>query len=231
MKGFVHNQKIHWLVTFWMVSILLCISSCTVQKSGSVVDNSQIQTKPRQEAQDLQQSNQHQASEGKALKIDYLTPIQGIRNPSLIAYKDKRRLYVIDSGKVVRDYPVGLGPHSKGDKERDGDHRTPEGEFFVCAKNPGGPLGRSLGISYPTRKHAEKGAFERLISAAALHEILQAYDKKIQPPWNTPLGGGICIQGGGAHRDWTDGSIALYDSDMKEVFEIAQPGTPVHIRP
>jgi hypothetical protein len=231
MKSIVHNPKYSWPVHFWLVSIFLCISSCTVQKSASVADNGQSKTKTQQEVGPSQQADGYRASEGKALKIDYLTPIQEIRNPSLVAYKDKRGLYVIYSGKVVRDYPVGLGSYPRGDKERDGDHRTPEGEFFVCAKNPGGPFSRSLGISYPTRKHAEKGAFERLISPAALREILQAQDKKLQPPWNTPLGGDIFIHGGGAHSDWTEGSIALYDSDMKELFDITQLGTPVHIRP
>jgi hypothetical protein len=39
------------------------------------------------------------------------------------------------------------------------------------------------------------------------------------------------MHAGEAYKDWTQGSIALYNSDMDELFKIASTGTPVHIRP
>jgi murein L,D-transpeptidase YafK len=146
-------------------------------------------------------------------------------------YKEKRRLYIIDSGVLVRDYPVGLGFSPKGDKEREGDGRTPEGEFFICMKNAASKFIKSLGLNYPDKQHAERAFFAGIITPVEFRDILVAFENRGTPPWNTVLGGRIFIHAGGAHRDWTEGCVALYDSDMEELFRIAAVGTPVSIRP
>ncbi|MDY0041903.1 MAG: L,D-transpeptidase, partial [Desulforhabdus sp.] len=61
--------------------------------------------------------------------------------------------------------------------------------------------------------------------------ILNALERIALPPANTALGGEIFIHAGGAHKDWTNGCVALYNRDMDELFNIAKVGTPVSIRP
>ncbi len=167
----------------------------------------------------------------KPLRIDYLRPVQDIKAPELYIYKDKRRLYVLDRGVLVRNYPIGLGKNPKGDKKEKGDGRTPEGTFYVCLKNPRSKFYKSVAISYPSRKHAESAFMAGLISPTQYRDIILALERKVQPPWNTPLGGNIFIHGGGAQGDWTDGCIALYNSDMNELYRFTRIGTPVVIRP
>jgi len=55
-------------------------------------------------------------------------------------------------------------------------------------------------------------------------DILLAFENKATPPWNTALGGQIFIHAGGAHKDWTVGCVALYNSDMDELFQITSVG-------
>jgi len=165
------------------------------------------------------------------LKVNYITPLSAIQHPRIFVYKGKRRLYVIDSNVLVRDYPIGLGLQPRGDRERGGDGRTPEGEFVICVKDSASRFVKSLGLSYPDKRHAEKAFFTGAITPSEFRDILLAYEKRITPPLNTPLGGRMSIHAGGAYRDWTDGCIALYDSDMEELFRIAAIGTTVTVRP
>jgi L,D-peptidoglycan transpeptidase YkuD (ErfK/YbiS/YcfS/YnhG family) len=86
-------------------------------------------------------------------------------------------------------------------------------------------------LNYPAKKHAERAFFAGFITPMEFRDILVAFERSSTPPWNTSLGGKIFIHAGGAHKDWTDGCIALYNSDMEELFQIASVGTSVSIRP
>ena len=208
--------------------IMLLLPACSMQKSGSKAESAQLERK----AKTAEQGADQEATQDKvALKVDYLTPIRAIQNPEIFVYKEKRRLYVIQSDVLVRDYPIGLGFHPTGDKEKEGDGRTPEGKFFVCVKKPNSRFQKSLGLNYPDKKHAERAFFAGVITPIEFRDILIAFEKKATPPWNTVLGGRIFIHAGGAHKDWTEGCVALYNSDMEELFQVAAVGTPVSIRP
>jgi L,D-peptidoglycan transpeptidase YkuD (ErfK/YbiS/YcfS/YnhG family) len=208
--------------------LILCLPACSMQKSGSKAESTQLdgKAKPEEKA-----ANQDSGQDKVTLKVDYLTPVRAIQNQEIFVYKEKRRLYVIQSNVLVRDYPVGLGFHPTGDKEKEGDGRTPEGKFFVCVKKPNSRFQKSLGLSYPDKKHAERAFFAGVITPIEFRDILLAFENKTTPPWNTALGGQIFIHAGGAHKDWTEGCVALYNSDMEELFQITSVGTPVSIRP
>ncbi|MCX7823261.1 MAG: L,D-transpeptidase [Syntrophobacterales bacterium] len=165
------------------------------------------------------------------LKFDYLRPASMVKDPKIFVYKSKRRMYVFDGDTIVRDYPIGLGKNPQGDKEREGDGKTPEGMFYVCKKNERSKFYKSIGLSYPSIVHAERALMNGLISVSDYRRIENAHRGYDTPPWDTPLGGYIFIHGGGAHSDWTEGCIALYNSDIDELFEMVRVGTPVYIYP
>lgn len=207
--------------------ILIMLSACSMQKPASSFETGKDSGESGRDAVAAARA----VRETEPLRIDYLMSVKDIVSPEIYIYKEKRRLYVIQSNVLVRDYPVGLGSQPLGDKERAEDGRTPEGDFLVCRKNPAGRFSKALALNYPGRRHAEKALFAGVLSPLDFKEILAAYERRTIPPANTPLGGGFYIHAGGAQRDWTDGCIALYNSDMEELFQITYPGTPVHIRP
>ncbi len=176
-------------------------------------------------------SPQQAPREKEHVRIDYLTALTDMVSPEIYVYKQKRRLYVIQSNVLVRDYPIGLGAHPTGDKENGQDGRTPEGDFIICQKNTGNRSDKALVLNYPDKKHAEQAFYATIISPPEFKEILAAAERKATPPSDTKLGGQICINAAGAQKDWADGNVALYNSDMDELFKIASTGTPVHIRP
>ena len=50
-----------------------------------------------------------------------------------------------------------------------------------------------------------------------------------EPPQSTRLGGQIGIHGGGSHKNWTLGCVALDRTDIKVLFEQLPLGTVVEI--
>lgn len=152
-----------------------------------------------------------------------------LARPKVVVEKAARRLTLYSDGERVRVFPVALGFEPAGDKVRQGDGRTPEGDFYVCVKNGRSKFYLSLGLSYPNAEDAARGLEEGLITRAQHGRILDAVARGARPPWDTPLGGEIFIHGGGTARDWTWGCVALENEHVKELFDALPLGTPVRI--
>src|SRR2546429_6644738 len=118
-------------------------------------------------------------------------------SPRIIVKKGERKLLLYSGGKLVRTYHVGLGLSPVGDKVRQGDRRTPEGDFFIFTKNDKSAFYLSLGVSYPNATHAERGLRDGLITKAQYASIIRALNAKQAPPQKTKLGGDIYIHGNG----------------------------------
>ena len=152
-------------------------------------------------------------------------------NPRIVIRKSKRKVHLFDGDEHVKQYKMVLGFSPSGDKEIEGDGRTPEGDFYVFAKNPKSKFHLSLGLSYPGREDAERGLKEGLISQEEHDEIFAAIAERRMPLQETKLGGEIYIHGGGTASDWTEGCVALGNAEMTELFDSVTVGTKVTILP
>ncbi|MFA5528125.1 MAG: L,D-transpeptidase family protein [Peptostreptococcales bacterium] len=144
-------------------------------------------------------------------------------------YKNDRRLELYENNVLTYACKIGLGFSPKGHKMREGDGKTPEGEYYICVKNGDSKFTLFLGISYPNKKDAEVALAKKFISQEDYQSIVEYIDSGKRPSWATPLGGEIGIHGKGSKFDWTAGCIALEDEDIKIIWEKAEIGTPVEI--
>jgi len=151
----------------------------------------------------------------------------------ILIHKTDKTLKVLEDGKQIHEFNVVFGLSPEGNKERQGDMKTPEGVYYVRVKNAQSQFYLSLGLSYPERHDAQRALAAKLISKAQYKKIMEAHDKKQNPPSNTPLGGEIFIHGGGTWegQNWTYGCIALDNADMKLLFHKIPHGTEVEIVP
>jgi murein L,D-transpeptidase YafK len=149
----------------------------------------------------------------------------------LHVYKAERRMVLEVDGETVRAFKVALGGAPSGDKRRQGDNRTPEGEFYVAWKNRASAFHRFLGLSYPMPRHAERALAEGVITEAEARAIARAVKAKAQTPQNTRLGGWVGIHGGGAGSDWTLGCIAVSDEESELLFETMKVGDRIVVDP
>lgn len=134
----------------------------------------------------------------------------------IVIEKAARRMTLIQDGKVVRTYGVALGFSPAGDKVRQGDGKTPEGEFTIDRRNSESAFHLSIGIDYPKPKD---------IARAALASYAPGGDIFIHGQPNA-LPAGLKIKG-----DWTAGCIALSNAEIEEVWAVTPIGTTVEIRP
>jgi murein L,D-transpeptidase YafK len=154
-----------------------------------------------------------------------------LENPRLVVRKKERLLQVFDDERFIKDYEMVLGFAPVGDKEIEGDGKTPTGEFYIFTKNPNSKFHLSLGVSYPNIDAATRGLKENLISQEEHDAIVKAINEKQMPPQNTRLGGEIYIHGGGTRDDWTEGCVALKNEEMTELFDAIPIGASVRIEP
>jgi murein L,D-transpeptidase YafK len=136
----------------------------------------------------------------------------------LVVFKSKRKLLAYSNEKLVKTYSISLGRQPIGDKEFEGDKKTPEGLYYINDKNPNSGYHKNLGISYPNKD-----------------DIKQA--KRL----GKPTGGDVKIHGlknktgfiGKFHRwfDWTLGCIAVTDEEVDELYHAVNIGTEIEIKP
>ncbi len=134
----------------------------------------------------------------------------------IVIHKSERTMTLHRDGKVLKTYKVALSTVPIGAKEREGDHKVPEGLYMVDAKNAHSKFHLALHISYPNAADRER-----------------ARKLGVKP------GGNIEIHGlgsnfgwvGSLHRevDWTDGCIAVTNSEIEEIWPLVPVGTPVEI--
>jgi murein L,D-transpeptidase YafK len=136
-----------------------------------------------------------------------------------------------DGSEPLRKYRVVLGANVSGNKEREGDKRTPEGIFYICTRNDTSRFHKFMGLSYPAPSDAARGLQAKMITRAEHDAIVKAHETKSCPPWKTALGGEVGIHGGGIDRDWTLGCIALTNEAVDELWAALKMGDPVVIEP
>ena len=149
----------------------------------------------------------------------------------VIVSKSKRQLVVFRGDTQIRSFRVVLGSEPEGDKQRQGDGRTPVGTFYVCEKNAKSRFYLFIGVSYPNEEDAARGLKDGLITRDQHDAIVQAIAERRTPPWYTRLGGEMGIHGGGTAWDWTRGCVALDNGDMRDLYTLIREGTTVIIEP
>ncbi len=135
----------------------------------------------------------------------------------IVVIKENHILELYKNGKLLKTFTVELGANSINQKMYAGDRATPEGYYRISGKKGYGKskYGLALLINYPNEEDRQR--FLTLKSRRELGD-------------RSKIGGLIEIHGGGGRGfDWTDGCVALTDSEMEYVFKIAKVGTPVAI--
>ncbi|THB74062.1 MAG: hypothetical protein D6B28_02760 [Gammaproteobacteria bacterium] len=148
-------------------------------------------------------------------KISY-TPLPTA--DKVVVQKAKRMLTLYANDQKIKSYHVHLGANPLGHKQKEGDSRTPEGNYILDWRNPSSSYFLSLHISYPNKDDLEN-ARKKGVSAGGNIMIHG------QPNW---LSWQQYIK---LQNDWTDGCIAVLNHEMYEIWEAVPDGTPITILP
>lgn len=165
--------------------------------------------------------------------------ITKVENPKIVINKIDYKLHLYIDTILVKTYNISLGGNPKFSKISKDDKYTPTGDYFICSKKKTTVLGNVLILNYPSLDDAIRGLRDNLITQEEFLKIKEAYYKKECPPMDTKLGGYIKIHGNGKFDfilrklpfvfNWTDGSIAVNNTEIEELYEVCKVGTLVHI--
>jgi L,D-transpeptidase catalytic domain len=136
----------------------------------------------------------------------------------IVIEKRNRRLLLMSGGEVIATYPVKLGLSPVGHKRYEGDFRTPEGSYFLSRRNPRSEFFLSLEVSYPNEADRARARAEGL-RPGGLIMIHGQPNVRTRPPEYY------------ANNDWTNGCIAVSNSDMIDIWQRTRLGMPIEIRP
>jgi murein L,D-transpeptidase YafK len=165
----------------------------------------------------------------KEEELFFTKPTNKPQAVNIKVYKEIRILELYGDDKLVGRFKIAIGGAPIGDKDKEGDRKTPEGKYYICTRNDKSKYTLFLGLSYPNVEDAQRGLQNGLINEAKYKEIETTIGSGKRPDWNTPLGGAVGIHGGGTQRDWTWGCIAVSDEDIKIIWEYTKMNTPVEI--
>ena len=136
----------------------------------------------------------------------------------VVVHKGTRRMELLRDGGVVATYKISLGLVPTGQKQREGDFRTPEGSYRLTRRNAQSDFFLAVQVSYP-----------------------EATDIALARKNGWAPGGAIMVHGlpnflkysrdRYLSTDWTDGCIALSNEDMLDFWLLTGLGTPIEIRP
>lgn len=160
-----------------------------------------------------------------------------IPNLKIVVNKTQHVLTLYSGANPLKSYGVAIGEGGLKDKQVSGDHKTPEGTFYIAEKSVLTPADQFLGtrwmrVSYPNIEDAGRGLNAGLIDQVAYKSIVSATNSGQIPPQKTALGGGVGIHGGNdtnGPKDWTWGCVGLNNSDVEEIYAYISVGTPLII--
>ena len=132
----------------------------------------------------------------------------------IIVEKSRRKLFLFKNGIAFREYSISLGKVPIGAKMKEGDKKTPEGNYIIDWRNPNSKFYLSLHISYPSKFDLENGKTGSNIMIHGLPNGLSIFDK-------------LYFE----NRDWTDGCISVKNMEIEEIWNSVDNGTPILIKP
>lgn len=150
-------------------------------------------------------------------------------------YKQNRRLEVVDQNKVIKEYHVSLGLNPIGPKTEEGDNKTPEGEYILDYANSQSNYYYAFHTSYPTEKQKWKARLKGKNPGGNI--MLHGYPNQLSEIdyWITKMS----LQNEAEEKvrammpeyDWTNGCIALLNSEIDEIKTIIKVPTKITIYP
>jgi murein L,D-transpeptidase YafK len=162
------------------------------------------------------------SSSSGPLRVNYTPPArsssQWPQANRVVVHKSARRLELLRGGEILRSYRIALGLAPQGHKERAGDFRTPEGRYMLTRRNPRSDFFLSIQVSYPSKEDIRRAKKNGYDPGGAI--MIHGMPNRLRHDPDYYL-----------KRDWTDGCIAVSNSDMVEIWLLAQDDIPIDILP
>jgi murein L,D-transpeptidase YafK len=141
----------------------------------------------------------------------------------IIVDKSDYELKVYDEEGWYATYPIVFGSKDLGDKMKEGDRKTPDGNFKVILKKIHPKWGPELLLDYPNdvsvRKFNDRKQKGLISSNAKIGDGIAIHATRQDEEWTIDN-----------YYNWTDGCVSVKYTEMKDLFSYIPVGTPVTIQ-
>lgn len=172
----------------------------------------------------------------EALLEKGLTKLNDVR---LVIDRKNYRIELYSDKILIKTYKAVFGKNSSTLKTSSTDNVTPIGEYKICAIDTVSKYHKFLHLNYPNEHDAAEAFKQKYIFADEMNVILLSVKNNECPPKETKLGSDVGIHGIGTYNiifknlpfsfNWTNGSIAVSNENIDELYSIIKIGTPVKI--
>ena len=148
---------------------------------------------------------------GSALSVNVQAKVDLVK-----VVKSTNTMHLYQGETRIKTYHVALGGDPKGHKVQEGDQKTPEGHYILDYVKEDSAYYRAMHISYPNQQdldHADKLG----VSAGG---FIMIHGQKNGLGWLSSIT---------QQFNWTDGCIALTNSEMDEFLSLVKPPTNIQI--
>lgn len=161
-------------------------------------------------------------------------------NVNILIERKSFTLYLYSDTTLIKKYRASFGKNLLDKKINKNDGATPVGIYSICEIIPEHKYYRYLRLNYPNLSDAVDAFRIGVVTKKEFDELTDKIEKGDCPSDKTELGGGIGIHGIGRFNfflknlpfvfNWTNGSIALSDEHIDELYSIVSKGTKVVIK-
>lgn len=136
----------------------------------------------------------------------------------VLVEKAARKLHLLKDGTPFRTFRIALGVSPDGDKREEGDQKTPEGRYTLDSRNPDSDFFLSIHISYPSPADRAEARANGVDPGGQI----MIHGQPNEPTYSAAFY---------RSADWTNGCIAVSNSDMVDIWLMTPDNVPIEIRP
>jgi murein L,D-transpeptidase YafK len=163
-----------------------------------------------------------------------------LTNTNILVDRRNYTLNLYEDTVLVKSYRVSLGRNILRAKRIAGDEATPVGEYKICSIDTSNQFNKFFQLNYPNLSDATEALRKGWVTQKEFDQIKFEYYYEGCTKFNKVLGGNIGIQGIGRLNyifknlpfvyNWTNGSIAMSNEDIDELYSVIKIGTKVVIK-
>ena len=163
-----------------------------------------------------------------------------IEDPKIVVDRRNYTLGLYEDSVIIKTYRVSFGKSIHTPKSRAGDRATPVGTYKICKIDTAHKYHKFFQINYPNLDDAANALRKGWISQKEYNDIKFQYYYEGCTRFNNLLGVNIGIHGIGELNyifknlpfvyNWTNGSVAMSNEDIDEIYSVIREGTEVVIK-
>ncbi len=165
--------------------------------------------------------------------------IKKIDNPNIVIDRKEYTLSLFNDTTLIKTYKAYFGRNVQTPKVRVGDLSTPVGDYLICEIDSLYKYDKFIKLNYPNISDITEGLKKGIITQSQFDSLKSELNNGGCPTLNTELGSNIGIHGLGRLNfllknlpfvyNWTNGSIAISNESIDEIYPLIKKGTKVVI--